>query len=178
MPRDYEIRVIGARHAARELGSIERSLRRHLFEAGEKARPILEASATALAPTPRDMWEARGAGIFTRVEIPHRALAGRLAGLPASQGFLIEFESTVSLGVEEGHVAAFAEAGTGTKRLAEFGGPREEYPIPNAFGRGGFVIHPGREPEPFLDEAAVAVIDEIEELYEHAVARATRGVTI
>lgn len=183
MAREYQIRVVGARREIVELGAAEKSIRRNMAIASRRAAEILEERARDLAPTPREgpgggPWEPPGAGIFAETKLPTRRLVGSAPGGPPGSRFLIEFQYEIALGAEEGHVAAFMEAGTGTKRLVEYGGPREAFIIPNAFGRGIDALHPGAEPEQFLERAAHLAFPQIEDLYQDAVDRATRGFRI
>lgn len=186
MPRDYEIQVVGAAHTARSLGSIEHELQRNMFVASQEAGRLLVRHAEALQPHSR---EGEGAapmgGFFFDVNGPFgRRLAGRAQG----GGFLVSINYEVSLGVQDRHLGAYKEAGTGIYRDPRFGGPHTKWRIRPRRIRGRLkfiakdgtkvlaanVIATGQRPDPWLGDVAFSAADEIEGLYNIAVREAVR----
>jgi hypothetical protein len=199
LARDYVVEVQGALRVERGLLNTERRLAEEMREATRETRAYLLEVAESYAPQPRledgAPWEEKGAGIGAELKNPGgvRRFAGRAAA-SAGGGPLVSLTYEVSLFIrddEPGHLAAFFETGTGLK-----GPGGSEYSIFSKKGKKlgpliGFVgsqpergtvpthawsvTHPGISPRPFLEDAVRDSSDEVELIYDRAVANAIKG---
>lgn len=193
----FNIVIVGDKRVASKLSGFDSDLHHRLLLADHEAAALLEGSARAHAPQPKSQTEVKGHGIFSEVKSLFR-LAGRA---PGGTQFLTHETHFVELGIRDGSVAAYVEGGTGIYARPERGGPfspwREQITArgkalafpgrPIDFAQGGTsgtpgfilrkstdVLIQGAHPHPFLAESALAVKDEVDQLYDHAVGEAVQ----
>lgn len=183
MADSYRIEIVGDRRVERGLRDVEGELHLRLLEASHEAATLAEESTRANAPSPKSGTQPQGFGIFSRVVTTQRLAGSAKGGVP-----IFDRNYEVRLGIHDGTVAAYVEAGTGIFATPERGGPFRPYVV-KAHGKAlapfdtpeGEIFRksariPGTHPHPFLAESALEVEDEIEALYEHAVSESVRTI--
>jgi len=204
MARDYVIRVVGAQRAERSTLDVESDLAEELREATRQSRALLMEAAIEAAPHPRgDGGEEQGDGIHSEVNAPGgvRRLAGRAPGGAPLVSLTYQVDLMVEAGTLAAYVetgtglygplaSKYPIYPTEGKALLLMGGGAGNVSGhwlgnrgASAFDGGDthdklpifdHVIHPGIKPRPFLERTVLAHGDEVDELYEHAVAEAVR----